>query len=341
MKTGLVVGKFYPPHQGHHYLIQTAQSQVDHLIVLVVERQDQLIPGSMRAKWIQEVHPNVEVRVIEDICDDNNSQAWAAYTIRVLGFAPDVVFTSEDYGTAYAKFMKCQHVLVDPQRMTVPISATKVRSNPSAAWDYLSPGVKALAAKRVIVLGAESTGTTSMAKALAAHYQTAWVPEYGRIYYEGKMQAKEASKWSTEEFVFIATMQNQLEDALARRCHRLLIGDTDAFATALWHERYVGTWSNEVEAWSANRQPDLYLLTDIDIPFVQDGTRDGEHFRAHMHQRFIEELGKRQKPFLLLSGSHVERMKKATHAIDQLLQQPLPGFNQYGKELAPSPFSSV
>lgn len=108
--SGLVIGKFYPPHRGHHYLIETALRHVEHLDVLVCVREDQSIPGGLRRQWIQEVHPTATVRAIEDIGEDDNSELWAAYTIRILGRAPDFVFTSEGYGDAYARFLGCTHV---------------------------------------------------------------------------------------------------------------------------------------------------------------------------------------------------------------------------------------
>ena len=70
-----------------------------------------------------------------------------------------------------------------------------------------------------------------------------------------------------------------MEDALARQANRILISDTDALATGIWHERYLSKKSAEVEAIAASHRHDLYLLTDCDLPFVQDGLRDGESIR--------------------------------------------------------------
>ena len=98
-----------------------------------------------------------------------------------------------------------------------------------------------------------------------------------------------------------------------------MICDTNAWATRLWHERYLGAASPEVDAIAARRPPDLYLLTDDDIPFVQDGLRDGEHIRHTMHRRFVEELENQSVPYALLSGTHEARMAVAVELIDGLL----------------------
>ncbi len=318
IKTGLVIGKFYPPHKGHQYLIETAQKRVKDLFILVCDRSDQKIPGSIRGKWLKTIYPRAEVRVIPDIGKDDDSKAWAKYTIDTLGFAPEAVFTSENYGKKYARFMRSKHFMVDKKRKNVPISGTIIRENPLENLNFLDPEIRPYFVKRVVVLGAESTGTTTMARALAEHYKTNWVPEYGRFYSEGKLY-NNYSDWKTEEFIYIAREQNRIEDEFAKSANKILICDTDSFATSLWHERYMRSLSKEVDALSLNRNYDFYFLTDIDVPFIQDGTRDGEHIREWMHNRFIEELKKKKKPFFVLSGSHKIRLKKAVEICDKLL----------------------
>jgi len=324
MNRGIVIGKFYPPHAGHKHLIETARSQVDELTVIVCDHKDQAIRGELRAQWLREIHPRVQVFVVDDILPEDDSKGWAEYTLKTLGYRPDVVFTSEAYGDAYASFLKARHVLVDQAREAVPISGTQVRQNPLQCWGYLEPCVRAYFAKRVCLVGAESTGTTTLAKALAEYYQTVWVPEYGRLYTEAKLSTGRLT-WRPEEFIFIAEQQNRLEDQLTRWCNKLLICDTDALATCLWQERYLGHISPEVEALTGDRKYDLYFLTDVDIPFVQDGTRDGEQIRHAMHRRFEEELRKRNKQYLVLSDKLDVRLKKAIEACDGILGRQLEG----------------
>ncbi len=149
-ETGVVIGKFYPPHKGHKYLIDTASEHVNHLMVLVVEAEGQTIPGELRAQWIREIHPDVEVKLILDDVEPDNSQQWAERTIEWLGQAPNVVFTSEEYGERYAGFMKAKHVLVDQERTHIPICATKIRENPLQYLDFLEPCVQEYYRKGII-----------------------------------------------------------------------------------------------------------------------------------------------------------------------------------------------
>ena len=173
------------------------------------------------------------------------------------------------------------------------------------------------AIKRVVIIGSESSGTTTLARALADHYHTTWVPEFGRTYSEGRLHS--GQPWRSDEFEFIAIEQARMEDALATLANKVLICDTDPFATAIWHERYMGEPSGEVRAIADGRNYDLYIVTDVNIPFAQDDIRDGESFRQWMQGRFVEELSKMATPMLLVSGPHEERFGAAVRRIDELL----------------------
>jgi NadR type nicotinamide-nucleotide adenylyltransferase len=231
------------------------------------------------------------------------------------------VFTSEGYGDAYAGFMGSVQVKVDQARAAVPCSGTAIRDDPDTNWEYLRPPARGWFAKRVCVLGAESTGTTTLAEALAAELKTVWVPEYGREYCEIKLTRGE-TEWGSDEFVHIAEEQTRREDAAARQANRVLVCDTNAFATALWHRRYLGTDEPRVRAIVAAGRCDLYLLTGDEIPFVQDGLRDGEAIRHVMHGWFAEELAQQPVPWKLLRGPHEERLRDALAAVESLTAAP-------------------
>ncbi len=322
-KTGLVIGKFYPFHKGHEYLIQTALSNADKVTVIICQTNSYKIPVKIRASWIKKTFPQVNLKIFkhgEELDSDSPtiSQTWAKITVEFLGFVPDAVFSSEEYGAPYAKYMGSQHVLVDLARQHIPISATKIRSDVNKYWDYLSDEAKGYYAKHIVVLGAESTGTTTLAKELAKHFQTPWVPEYGRTYCEGKMTGKNINHWQTSEFVHIASIQNKMENKLAKLANKVLICDTNSFATELWHERYMNFLSKKIKKISSKVKADLYILTNTDIPFVQDGTRDGEYIRHCMHHRFEEILKDRKLKYIVVSGSREKRLKDSIKAISKI-----------------------
>jgi NadR type nicotinamide-nucleotide adenylyltransferase len=319
-RRGLIVGKFYPPHRGHKHLIDTGRAQVDELTVIVCQRPGESPAGALRAAWLREIHPDVNVLLIDDVYDEQDSKVWAEHSIHWLGYAPDVVFTSEDYGERFAFSLNCEHVLVDKARLAVPISSTMIRADALRHWDYLEAPVRGWYAKRVCLVGAESTGKTTLARQLAAHYQTPWVAEYGREFTERVYAQGTPYEWTSDDFTHIARVQCEREDAAARACNRILICDTDAFATAIWHRRYLNERSPAVAALAAaHRCPDLYLLPDVETPFVQDGIRDGEAIRQWMHETFLAELNAQQRPYRLLTGSFDERFAQAVRHTDALL----------------------
>jgi HTH-type transcriptional regulator, transcriptional repressor of NAD biosynthesis genes len=326
-KNGFIVGKFIPFHKGHQYLFDQALRQSEKLTVMVCQNDHKYtIPAKTRAGWIKELYPQIETKIFHhgDALDSTStdiSPIWAELTIKLLGFVPDAVFSSEDYGKVYAECMGSQHILVDKQRKKVPISGTLVRSDPYKYWSFLSGPVRGYFAKRVVILGAESTGTTTLTKALARHYRTSWAPEYGRTYCEGRRTAKNRNNWTADEFIHIASVQNEMEDFLARKSNKLLLCDTDAFATRLWFERYLGYLYPKLDEITNTDNKSLYILTGDEIPFVQDGTRDGEKIRHNMHNRFVEELDKHHLKYILVKGNRMERRKKAIEAIDKLFCQ--------------------
>ena len=320
-KTAVVIGKFYPPHLGHKFLIDTALANSEKVTVIVCGRSNQWISPELRYHWIKQIHPQTKVILInDDQLDDDDTQGWADATIKWLGYVPDACFTSEDYGDPWAKAMGCKHFLVDKKRATIPISGTKVRQSPLDALEFLHPIVRSYFVKRIAIVGAESTGTTTLAVALAKKFHTAWVPEFGRMYSEGKITNRNPI-WQSEEFDFIAKTQSRTEDMLACQANKVLILDTDAFATAIWHNRYLGSYSRSIQKYLQSRpDPDLYILTGDEIPFVQDGLRDGEHIRHEMHREFIRQLKQRHLPYVVVSGSPQERLKIATQAINTIIK---------------------
>ena len=147
MSTGLVIGKFMPPHAGHLHLFATAQKQVDELHVVLFSKQNEPIPGALRLAWLRELLPNAAVWHVtrEHRVDFDDAEAWEFWVsaIRdVLPCHPDVVFSSEDYGGELARRLGAGHVAVDPGRCQVPISATHIRARPLAHWRYVPPPVR-------------------------------------------------------------------------------------------------------------------------------------------------------------------------------------------------------
>ena len=324
MTTALVLGKFLPPHLGHAFLAEEARKRADEVIVLVLANSAEPIPVELRHRWLEEMLPWATVRSgVADHPVDYDDPAvydlWAATIKELIGRERvDVLLTSEPaYGNRTAERLGARHLLVDPERRAVPVSATAIRADPYSNWAFLAPPVRAWYARRVCLNGAESTGTTTMARHLADVYDTTWVAEYGREYSLPK--DAHGDTWTTDDFVHIARRQQELEDLAARDANRILFCDTDALATALWHEQYLGRPSPAVEAIARSKRYDLTLLTAADFPWVQDGFRNSDEARQRMQRRFEAELAGRPEPVVELRGSIELRTATAVDAIERIL----------------------
>jgi HTH-type transcriptional repressor of NAD biosynthesis genes len=321
---GLVLGKFYPLHAGHSSLIRAALNGSHRVTVQLLGASQESIPLAVREAWLQEEHPTARiVSAVDDApVDFDSADAWAEHMvpIRALLDAPvDAVFTSDPYGAELAERLGATWVQVDPGRRHTPVSGTAIRADVPGHWWALAPSVRAWLTPRVVVLGAESTGSTTLSAALAAAYGTEMVPEYGREHSETRAGGL-ATPWRSDEFDLIADRQIEWENRMLRRVPRpLLICDTDVLATTLWHERYVGTPPAGLVARAAAHPPALYVLTGDEIPFVQDGLRDGEHIRHAMQQRFRDVLAGQPVPWLEVTGSVPDRVEQARAAIDRML----------------------
>jgi len=181
--------------------------------------------------------------------------------------------------------------------------------------------------KRICILGAESTGKTTLAAALARAYGVSWVPEYGRPYTE--MGRDRDAPWTSEEFTRIARMQCWYEDCLATTTRRLLFCDTDAFTTALFHEVYLGepthTFDDLVE-----RRYDLFVVCGLDVPWRHDGIREFEEQRRWMQERYLERVRSSGRPWLVASGQLEQRLDAAAGAVDAMLAGGHPGDSPAG-----------
>lgn len=324
MLHGLVLGKFLPYHAGHAHLIRTARAQVDALTVLVCSIAREPIPGATRFAWVAESHPDCRVvHVAEEVpqAPEDDPAFWPIWTdlVRRHAGAIDVVFSSEAYGDELARRLGARHVCVDRERKAYPVSGEAIRRDPLLNWDYIPPVVRPSYVHRVAILGAESTGKTTLAEQLAAAFHTVWVPEYGRAYCEGR----DARELTLEDHDAIARGQIVDEDRAARSANRVLICDTDVRTTATWSDIIVGSRSEWLARAAATREYSHAILLYDDVPWVSDGTRVLRDQRAH-HTRLLEiELEQTRQPFTRIRGPFEKRFEQAAAVVENVLRTPV------------------
>jgi NadR type nicotinamide-nucleotide adenylyltransferase len=313
---GLTLGKFAPLHLGHQYMIETAINETDHVIVAVYDAPETTpVPLHIRAGWIRKLYPGVEV-----------IEGWHAPS--AMGDTPEIKKIQEDYIFSLLKGRKVSHFYssefysdhmskalgainreIDRARKVVPVSGTAVRNNPYVNRKYVSPVVYKDLITNIVFVGAPSTGKTTIAEKLAGEFNTVWMPEYGREYWE-KNQVNR--RLTLEQLLEIAEGHLEREEKCIMDANQYLFTDTNSITTHLFSLYYHGKSHDKLIelAKAAEKRYDLVFLCDTDIPYDNTWDRSGEVNTTYFQKEIITDLNSRKIPFILLSGNLNERIEK-------------------------------
>ena len=337
---GLIVGKFSPLHRGHEWLIDQAALQCDRLLILSYANPEfDRCGAAVRRLWLAKQFPEHETLVIdaawlEQVCDqrqiaalpipindssDECQQNFLAWLLKdVLKRVPDAMFCSETYGHSCAALLSrdlghhVEAVIMDLDRSHVPVSATQIRRNPYEQRQWMAPEVASAFVHRIVLLGGESSGKTTLTAALAEHFKSTWVHEYGRELWE-----QQKGILTEDDLLKIGQEQIRREEQALRSANGYLFCDTSPLTTAgysLWMFGHV----DQTLAQLATRTYDAIILCEPDFPFVQDGTRREEAFRNQQHAWYQERLAALRCPVLEVSGTVSERVSRVASWLTSL-----------------------
>jgi NadR type nicotinamide-nucleotide adenylyltransferase len=228
-RRGVIIGRFMPPHAGHRYLIDFATQYVDELYVLVCTLSSEPIPGTLRWEWVAAMFPKATVlHVTEEIPEANREnpgaiRIWADWIRGVIDEEISFVFASEDYGWELAEALSAQYVPVDPARSEFPVSASAIRENPTAYWQYIPEVVRPFFVHRVSVV--EAPADRRLARTLAERFDTLRVRDYYVYWRELGKRVDSAHE--------IARAQRAGEYSLAKHADRVLICEADPLQNAV------------------------------------------------------------------------------------------------------------
>jgi HTH-type transcriptional repressor of NAD biosynthesis genes len=330
---GLIVGKFSPLHQGHEWLIRSAQARCEELILFSYSNPE--FPGCEpphRREWLKALFPEAISFVIDgnsgqvppnDAPDDIQREFVAQLYLKLVNRPLDAVFTSEAYGDGFVRHLnhffktkttlpaRVRHIHGDPARIQVAARGSTIRADVHAHRHLLSPEVYRSFVKRICFLGGESTGKSTITERLAQKYRTSHVAEYGRTLWDER-----GGILTYEDMLLVARTQVQNEEAGWRQAHRMVFIDTSPLTTLLYCEHLFGKSEPEQRQLALRTYDRIYLCAP-DFPFVQDGTRTDAKFRDWQHQRYLEMLAERGMTHQLLTGSLEQRIA-TVEAIDDL-----------------------
>lgn len=299
MYRGLVVGKFMPLHRGHQLLIESALARVDDLTVVMYDSNPPghypAMPIEKRMKWFTQLYPELENIVPrKDILpptmsqDEKDDPKWAEAYAKDLEFLGqfDYVFSSEEYGEAFAEALGAKNEVVDAARKMLPISGTVIRENLYDHRGWVDPIVYRSLIQKVVFVGTESAGKSTLAKAMAEELDTLWVHEYGRELWEAQ-----GLTGTFRDLLKIAENHYKREQAATLHAREFLFCDTNPWTTLQWSLMYNHTADARLyEMVEKTKDEYIWILCKNDFGWHnEDGTRELEGNRSQDFQDQIEQ----------------------------------------------------
>lgn len=325
MTRGLVLGKFAPFHRGHQLLVERSLAETDETVVLIYDAPETTrVPLDQRAGWIRALYP--AARVIEGhrapSATGRDPAIMRLQEDYIRGVVPAPIthfFSSEWYGAHVSAALGAVDRRVDEARGVVPISGTEMRRSPYENRAFVHPLVYRDLIRRVVLLGAESTGKSTLARALAKRLSTQWMHEYGREFWEQHHDGE--GRLSGAQLTALAHGHREREELATREANRLLFVDTDARTTrqyCRWYHHGIVPPALERIAEECGARYHLTVLCDADIPYVDDGTRAGTLRRQAAQAEIVAELVGSTAPMITVRGSLSERVEQVAGAIHRM-----------------------
>ena len=166
--------------------------------------------------------------------------------------------------------------------------------------------------KKIVIVGAESTGKTELCKQLAKHYKTVYVPEYARTYFE----KHDINNYGTSDLEIIAKKQIELEHEYLLKANRFLFCDTSLITIKIWSSLKFNKVPNFIIKSIKSNDYDLTLISNNDVPWVADSQRKNEDLREHLFKLNKHELQKLNVDYKIIKGIGEDRLKNTIKLIE-------------------------
>ncbi len=329
---GMYGGSFNPLHLGHvDCIIQAANMCRELYIVLSVGSKRHEIDARIRYRWLYQLTKhigNVKIIMLEDNADTKEAyteeywQSDADIVKAQIGKPIDIVFCGSDYdkNSFWNKCYPESELFIFKRNV---ISSTEIRRAPYEHFDWLPNIVKPYYVKRVLLMGSESTGKSTLTINLANRFNTNYIDEAGRDISE---RSGTDMLMLSEDFTEILLQHKLNEIKAVKKSNKVLFIDTDALVTQFYMSFLddPGIEKNKAlsDAIDALNRYDLILFLEPDVEFVQDGDRSEviRDDRKKYSDQIKDLLRTHKKSFVSVCGSYQERYKIAVNAVENLLR---------------------
>ncbi|SDB24012.1 HTH-type transcriptional regulator, transcriptional repressor of NAD biosynthesis genes [Pseudobutyrivibrio sp. YE44] len=330
-KVGMYGGSFNPLHLGHvDCIIQAANMCEELYIVLSVGNNRDEVDYRMRYRWLYQLTKhigNVKLITISDEAvtkEEYGEECWDEDAKKVkeqIGKPIDIVFCGSDYdeNSFWNKCYPDSEFHVFPRN---EISSTEIRKNPYKHWDWLPNVVKPYYVKKVLLMGGESTGKSTLTINLANRFGTNYIDEAGR----------DISERSGTDLMMISAdfteilLQHKLNEIKAiEYSNKVLFEDTDTLVTQFYmnflQDPEIAKNKALSDAIDAVNSYDLILFLEPDVPFVQDGDRSEviRDDRVTYSNQIKDLILSHGKQVVTISGSYQERYEAAVREVERIL----------------------
>jgi len=335
---GAVPGKFLPLHRGHIHAILTAATKCKTLYVVVCHNEEEVLELTKntkymalkeRVKWVaQEFQnmPHIKVVGLDESSFNiprfpNGWEQWAAALQSVVPETLDVTFGNEEsYRENHDKYMPhIAYETFDVDRSIFNTSGTAIRENPLAHWNMLAGSTRPFFAKKVLITGTESCGKSTLVKALAKTFYTAWSEEFGKDYSTKYLGGREDG-FSVEDFDRIGWLQQEQDLKALQTANKVVFFDTDALITNFYCVQYLGKKSEFLEEFAKRQEYDLIIAMKPDVDWVDDGFRwISDQQRRETNHDYLVNLYKRKKDSKIIEvgGNYQERFEKVYQIVTE------------------------
>ena len=328
---GVYGGSFNPLHLGHvDCILKAASLCSDLVLVLSVAPHRKEVDLRVRYQWLRQLTmhlSNVRIMILEDITPSKSlytREQALADSEKVKAFAGkkiDVTFCGSDYNESsfwFTCYPECEHVVFERNS----ISSTELRRDIYGHFEWLPLVTRPYFTKKVLLIGSESTGKSTLTINLAAHFNTNYIDEAGRTVSE---RIGNDRMMTPSDFTEILLQHKLNEMNAIHGSNKVLFVDTDALVTEFYlHFLEFRSDSGNLalaDAINAVNQYDLILFLEPDVAFVQDGDRSPviEADREKYSSRMKALLTSHGKSFISISGSYPERFDSAVKYVQEIL----------------------